>query len=103
MKIAPKSITVLTYQDAKWKLGADRQYQFDLIGDGTFEAAYAVLKNRLDQRFVSAIPDQVTSVLWEIPVKHLLPLWRRRGRDSGGSDEIVLQVGETGRIADVAV
>jgi hypothetical protein len=84
LKIAPKSLTVLTYKDNKWKLGADREYQFDLAGDKTFEEAYQRLKGRLDQRFVVAIPDHVSNVLWEIPVKHLL-------RFAG--DEGVLQVG----------
>src|ERR1017187_10387538 len=63
LKIAPQSITVLTYKDDKWKLGADREYQFDLVGGKTFEAAYSVLKNRLDQRFVAVIPDHVSNVL----------------------------------------
>ncbi len=89
LKVAPKSMTVLTYKDNKWKLGADREYQFDLVSDKTFEEAYRVLRGRLDQRFVVTIPDQVSSGLWEIPVKHLL----RFGGDEGvlevGPDEIV--------------
>jgi hypothetical protein len=84
LKIAPKSLTVLTYKDNKWKLGADREYQFDLLADKTFEDAYQLLKGRLDQRLVAAIPDDLSSILWEIPVKHL-----RRVR----GDEGVLQVG----------
>jgi hypothetical protein len=84
LKMAPKSLTVLTYKDNKWKLGADREYEFDLVSDQTFEAAYGVLKQRLDQRFVAAIPDPVSNVLWEIPVKHLLRF---------GGDEGVIQVG----------
>ena len=84
LKIAPKSLTVLTYKDNKWKLGADREYEFDLVPDGTFEDAYQLLKGRLDQRLVVAIPDRLSSILWEIPVKHLLRF---------GGDEGVLQVG----------
>ena len=84
LKIAPKSVTVLTYTDNKWKLGADREYQFDLVADKTFEGAYQLLKSRLDQRLVAAIPDRLPSILWEIPVKHML-------RFAG--DEGVLQVG----------
>jgi hypothetical protein len=84
LKIAPQSLTVLTYKDNRWKLGADREYRFDLIGDKTFEDAYRLLKGRLDQRLVAAIPDLLSTILWEIPVKHLL-------RFAG--DEGVLQVG----------
>jgi hypothetical protein len=38
----------------------------------------------LDQRLVAAIPDHLSNILWELPVKHLLRL---------GGDEGVLQVG----------
>jgi hypothetical protein len=84
LKVEPKSLTVLTYKDNKWKLGADRRYEFDLISGKTFEDAYNVLKGRLDQRFVAAIADSPDSMLWEIPVKHL---------HGFGGDEGVLQVG----------
>jgi hypothetical protein len=84
LKIAPKSLTVLTYKDNKWKLGADREYRFDLVADRTFEDAWQLLKGRLDQRLVAAMPDHLSTTLWQIPVKHL-----RRVR----GDEGVLQVG----------
>jgi len=86
LEIAPKSLTVLTYKDNKWKLGADREYEFDLMSDRTFEDAYSLLKTRLDQRLVAAIPSIPAKMLWEIPAKHLTRF---------GGDEGVLQVGET--------
>jgi hypothetical protein len=89
LKIGPKSLTVLTYKDNKWKLGADREYQFDLRSDKTFEDAYRVLKGRLDQRFVAAIPDGISNALWEIPVKHLLRFSGDEGVLQVGPDEIV--------------
>jgi len=67
-----------------WKLGADREYQFDLAGDKTFADAFQFLKGRLDQRLVAAISDHLSSILWVIPVEHLLRF---------GGDEGVLQVG----------
>jgi hypothetical protein len=85
LKLSPKTLTVLTYQDDKWKLGADREYDFELLSDRTFEDAYPMLKSRLDQRFVAAITTRPADVLWEIPVKHLLRL---------GGDEGVLRIGE---------
>ena len=84
LKIAARSLTVLTYKDNKWKLGADREYHFDLVADKTFQDVYRVLKDRLDQRFVAALTEQPASILWERPVKHLLRL---------GGDEGVLRVG----------
>lgn len=85
LKLSPKALTVLTYQDNKWKLGADREYEFSLLSDRTFEDAYPMLNAHLDQRFVAAIPTRPAEVLWEIPVKHLLRF---------GGDEGVLRIGE---------
>jgi len=96
LKIAPKSMTVLTYKDNRWKLGADREYQFDLVSDKTFEAAYGVLKNRLDQRLVAVIPDHVANVLWEIPVKHTLRFGGDEGMIQVGPDEIVYKSAKPG-------
>src|SRR5271157_6459598 len=96
LKIAPQSLTVLTYKDNKWKLGADREYRFDLVSDKTFDAAFGVLKNRLDRRFVAAIPDHVSNVLWEIPVKHLLRFVGDEGVIQVGPDEIVYKSAKQG-------
>jgi len=83
LKISRKSLSVLTYKDSKWKLGADREYEFDLVSKTTFEKSYAFLNTRLDQRLVAEFAVH-PRVLWELPVKHL----RRFGGDEG-----VLQVG----------
>ena len=93
LKIAPKSLTVLTYKDNKWKLGADREYDFDLVSEKDFEQAYNVLKTRLDQRFVAVVPDNVARLLWEIPVKHLKRLSGDEGVLQVGADEIVYRSG----------
>jgi hypothetical protein len=96
LKISPKTLTVLTYQDNAWKFGADRQYDFDLLSDGGFNGAYELLKSRLDQRLVAEIPDRVAESLWDIPVKHL----SRFGGDAGvlqvGSDAIVYKSDKEG-------
>jgi hypothetical protein len=89
LKIAPKSVTVLTYKDNKWKLGADRMYQFDLVSDKTLEDAYNLLKGRLDQRLVATIADSPIRVLWEIPVKHLHRFAGDEGVLQVGTEEIV--------------
>jgi hypothetical protein len=96
LKMSPKSLTVLTYQDNKWKLGADRAYEFDLVSDRTFVDAYEFFKSRLDQRFVAAIPDLVSNGLWEIPLKHLLRFGGHEGVLQVGSDEIVYKSAKKG-------
>jgi hypothetical protein len=84
LKLEPHSLTVLTYKDTWWKVGADRQYEFDLDSEKTFEDAFSFLKSRLDQRFVAALAAGPATSLWEIPAKHLVRF---------GGDEGVLQVG----------
>lgn len=84
LKISPRSLSVLTYKDNKWKLGADRQYDFNLVSEDSFEESYQVLKSRLDQRLVAAMAGTLASKLWELPVKHL---------GTFGGDEGTLQVG----------
>ena len=91
LKVAPKSLTVLTYKDNKWKLGADREYEFTLVADKTFEDAYQLLKGRLDQRLVAAIPDHIARLLWQIPVKHLRRVRGDEGTLQVGPDTIVYQ------------
>lgn len=89
LKIAPKSLTVLTYKDNKWKLGADREYEFDLVSEKTFQDVYPLLKNRLDQRFVAALIERPASTIWEIPVKHLVRFGGNDGVLRVGTDSIV--------------
>jgi hypothetical protein len=83
LKIAPRAVTVLTYQDNAWKLGADRQYTFELRGDGKPEDALRILRARLNQRLVAAMPVPGAEMLWELPVKHTARF---------GGDEGVLRV-----------
>jgi hypothetical protein len=84
LKLTARSLWVLTYADDKWKLGADREYQFDLPEGKSFEAAYALLKGKLDQRFIAGLAARLDAPLWSIPVKHLLRF---------GGDEGILQIG----------
>ncbi len=95
LEIAPKSLTVLTYRDNKWKLGADREYEFDLTSERTFEDAYAALKDRLDQRFVAAIAAAPGGALWEIPAKHLVRFGGDEGTLQVGANEIVYKSAKT--------
>ena len=96
LEIAPKTLRVLTYQDNKWKLGADREYRFDLLSDDAFSDAYSFLKGRLDQRFVAALPDAAVKPLWEMPVKHLLRFAGTEGALIIGEDRIVYKSDKEG-------
>ena len=90
LEIAPKMLRVLTYQDNKWKLGADREYRFDLLpSDASFSDAYGLLKDKLDQRFVAALADKDINALWEMPVKLLGRIQGSEGILEVGADRIV--------------
>lgn len=80
LRIAPRTLRVLTYEDSPWKLGRDREHRFDLIGPGTFDQAWRLLAGRLDQRLVAALADPGMEPLWETPAKHLRRFGGSHGR-----------------------
>ena len=67
LTLSPGSIHILTYKDNKLLLGADREYTF--TGKVPAQALYALLRDRMDQRFVAAVPTQQPEP--GLPVKHL--------------------------------
>ncbi len=106
LEIAPRTLRVLTYEDNKWKLGADREHRFDLTAEGSFGGAYRLLRDRLDQRLVAALADTEVRALWEIPVKHLLRLGGSEGALIFGQDRVVFKTtanneSRTWRYADI--
>ncbi|HPQ16255.1 MAG TPA: hypothetical protein PLP04_13565 [Bryobacteraceae bacterium] len=84
LELFPKHMRLLTYQDDKWKLGADRRYRFD----GDFTGAYPLLKARLGNRLVAALPIKDLKAEWEIPVKHLLRFGGTHGVLRFGEDQV---------------
>lgn len=82
--ISPEKLVIVTYKDRKWFLGVDKEFEFFLPKGRSFETAYAMLKDKLDRRFVAAVADSQPGTLWELPVKLL-------GRIQGSDG--VLQVG----------
>jgi hypothetical protein len=85
LKLGPRAVRVLTYQD--------RTYNFR----GDIPAAvYALWKNRLDQRFVAEIADPQAAPEWRIPVKHLLRMNGSQGVLEIGRDRIVFKTDRPG-------
>jgi hypothetical protein len=79
----------VTYKDRKWLLGVDKRFEFFLPKGKSFEAAYTMLKDKLDRRFVAALADSVPDVLWELPVKLLGTIRGSEGVLQVGPDRIV--------------
>ena len=68
LQLAPKSIHILTYKDRKARLGADARYDFD--GDIPAGKLYALLRDRMDQRFVAQIEEDEAAAGLTLAVKH---------------------------------
>ena len=87
--VAPDKLVLVTYKDRKWLLGVDKEFEFFLTKGKSFDAAYSMLKDKLDRRFVAALADSQTSILWALPVKLLGTIQGSEGILEVGSDRIV--------------
>jgi hypothetical protein len=88
--IAPEKLVIVTYKDRKWFLGVDREFEFFLTNrEQSFTRAYDLLKDRLDQRFVAALPDPGVDAVWELPVKLLGTFQGSEGMLQVGADRVV--------------
>ena len=87
LRLAPESIYILTYKDSKLRLGKDREYNF--TGKIPAEELYALLKDKMDQRFVAAVGQALGLPTWSVPVKHLRPIVGSEGTLAFGADAIV--------------
>jgi hypothetical protein len=86
LTLAPDRVDVLTYQDNRYRLGADRAYEF--TGRIPALELYAMLKERLDQRFVAALAETTFPARFSVPAKHLLPITGSEGALLFGADAI---------------
>jgi hypothetical protein len=87
--VSPDRLRLTTYEDRKWLLGVDKEFEFALPKGKSFDAAYAMLKDKLDRRFVAAVADSDPTVLWELPVKLLGTIQGSEGVLQVGRERIV--------------
>ena len=104
LRLAPESIYILTYKDSKLRLGEDREYNF--TGKIPAEELYALLKDRMDQRFVAAVGQTIGLPTWSLPVKHLRPIVGSEGTLQFTAEAIVYSTptkteSRTWRYADI--
>ena len=84
--IGPNTLRILTYDDVRWKLGSDREYEFDQLPEGAAHRVLTAVRGRIDERrLVVAVPDSPINPIWQVKAKLL------EGRN--GSEGMVL-VGE---------
>ncbi len=87
LRLAPGGIHILTYKDSKLRPGRDREYNF--TGKVPAEELYALLRDRMDQRFVAAVGQVPDLPSWSLPAKHLRPIVGSEGTLSFTADAIV--------------
>ena len=68
LQLSPRRIYILTYKDSKLRLGADLGYEF--TGDIPAASLYALLRDRMDQRFVAQLDQDPGPPTLTLPVKH---------------------------------
>ena len=96
LKLEPRRLTLLTYEDRKWLLGADRSFTFTLPAGASFESAYPVLKERLGQRLVAALERAPEAILWKLPAKKLGRITGAQGTLVVGADCLVFETSQPG-------
>lgn len=97
LKVSPERLVVVTYTDRNWLLGIDKEFEFYAPEGKSFEEAYSVLKDKLDQRFVAALADSQAQKLWELPVKLLGTLRGSEGVLDVGPDRVVYKTDRKGQ------
>ena len=87
--VSADKLVLVTYKDRKWLLGLDKEFAFFLPHGKSFEAAYTMLKDKLDRRFVAAVADTEPGMLWEVPVKLMGTIQGSEGVLQVGPERIV--------------
>lgn len=70
-RISNKEFTVLSYEDAKWQLGRDREYRFVITSGELTDDLFQRISARLKKPLTNRVTGEVSGVQYEIPVKHL--------------------------------
>ena len=66
----PKVISVLTYEDQKYKFGKDRGFRFQVTEGEVSPALWTFLQSKLTKPLVSSVFPQDIAPKYRIPVKH---------------------------------
>lgn len=78
--LSPKELTILAYQDSKWKFGKDLFYRFEITEGEMTPALWTELQSKLKRPVVSAIIPPDIAPMFTILVKHLRGFGGTQGR-----------------------
>jgi len=91
LELSADRIVVVTYEDVRWRLGADRAVRFRAATGHNFLGAYQLLRDRGDVRLVAKIADGWEPALWEIPVKRMGRIRGAHGRLRAGEKRLIYE------------
>jgi hypothetical protein len=87
--LGPKEVTILGYEDSKWKFGKDIFYRFRITSGEITPALWAQLQAKLKRPLVSAVIPPVITPKYAVPVKHLLGFGGTQGRLEIGDEYVI--------------
>jgi len=89
LALAPDRISILTYNTRKFKLGADRLFQFQLLSGRVDEQFRTEIEKKLARPLVSSVVPEKIQAQFVIPVRHRLFLSDSQGVLEFGAESIV--------------
>jgi len=70
-RVSPTEIVLLTYEDAPWRLGRDRQYRFVLTSGAISDELFERISSRLQRPVTDRVIDDAPETAERLAVKHL--------------------------------
>ncbi len=70
-RISEKEFVILSYEDAKWRLGRDRQYRFVLTEGELTDELFETISNRIGRPVTDRVVGDAPKEVVRLPVKHL--------------------------------
>jgi hypothetical protein len=96
LTLSPTELRILSYDDAKWQLGRDREYVFDQLPKDFAMQAYSLLRTRLNQRFVAHLIDADVKPSWQVGAKLQHKFGGSQGTLLFAEDRIVYKTDKSG-------
>jgi hypothetical protein len=95
LELSPERLRILTYEDVRLT-GRDREYVFVDLPAGFAKAVYPQWRDKLDRRFIAALPDSDVQTIVEFPAKLGGTFKGVEGMLRFGEDRIVFETARDG-------
>jgi len=96
LELAPGRVRIVSYDDARWQLGRDREYLFDQLPAELALRVHPFLTERLDQRYLAHVADRSAMPTWAVPAKLLIGRGGSNGDLKFFDGQIMFDGGERG-------